>query len=71
MYSDVDCLLFMQRRNIHYYIKITIREDWRVVTPWEGAAIASPSRTVAQGLTIHRAGIVTVSCIPPSWVLEG
>ncbi len=32
MYSISVCLLFMPWRNIHYYIKITIHEDWRVVT---------------------------------------
>jgi len=32
MYSISVCLLLMLGGNIHYYIKITIREDWRVVT---------------------------------------
>ena len=32
MYSANVCLLFVKGGNIHYYIKVTISKDWRVVT---------------------------------------
>ena len=41
MYSISVCLLLMPGRNIHYYIKVTIREDRRVVTLREAGESAS------------------------------
>ena len=48
----------MPRGNIHYYIKITIHEDWQVVTLYEVEGIDPLTRIVYNDL--H--SVVTKSC---------
>jgi len=43
MYSVSVCLLLMPSGNIHYYIKVTVCEDWRVVTFYKVEGIDPPT----------------------------